>query len=86
MEQLEQHFTSAYQPPDVAIDFPPAWLHQNNNNKTDVMEDPILPEEVKRQIHRLPAKSAPGPDKISCAMWKWLDWEGKLLAQIFEIC
>ena len=24
-------FTSTYQPPDVAIDSPPAWLHQNNN-------------------------------------------------------
>jgi len=85
MEQLEQHFTSTYQPPDVAIDSPPAWLHQKNN-KTDVMEDLILPEEVKRQIRRLPAKSVPGPDKISYAVWKWLDWEGKLLAQIFEIC
>ena len=85
MEQLEQHFTSTYQPPDVTVDSPPSWLHQNND-KTDLMEDPIVPDEVKRQLCRLPAKSAPGPDKISYAVWKWLDWEGKLLAQIFEIC
>jgi len=45
MEQLEQHFTTNYQPPDITIDQPPAWLHQNNNT-TDVIEDPIVPEEV----------------------------------------
>jgi len=45
MEQLEQHFTTNYQPPDIIIDQPPEWLHQNSNI-TDVMEDPIVPEEV----------------------------------------
>ena len=68
----------------VAIDSPPpSWLHQNNS-KTDVMEDPVVPEEVKC-LRRLLVKSPPGPVKISYAVRKWLAWEGKLLAQIFEI-
>lgn len=61
---LEQHFTTHYQPPDITIDSPTEWLHQNSNT-ADVMEDPIVPEEVKCQLRRLPAKSAPGPDKLS---------------------
>ena len=51
------------------------------------MEDLVVPEEVTEfQLPQLPAKSAPEPDKINYAVWKCLNWEGKLLAQIFEIC
>ena len=81
MEQLHQ-----YLPASRCSNQLPTCLAPPEQQQTDVMEDSILPEEVKHQLHRLPAKSAPGPDKISYAVWKWLDWEGKLLAQIFEIC
>ena len=52
----------------------------------DVLEDPILPGEVKQQLKRLPAKSAPGPDKITYHTLKMFDPEGTILAAIFEIC
>ena len=43
-------------------------------------------EEVRRQLRRLPAYSAPGPDGVTCAQWKCLDPEGKLLSIIMNVC
>lgn len=45
--RLEQHFTTNYQPPDITIDSPTEWLHQNSNT-ADIMEDLIVPEEVAK--------------------------------------
>ena len=64
----------------------PDFLPPTPPNKMDVLQDPILPREVKQQLKCLPAKSAPGPDKITYHTLKLFDLEGTILAAIFEIC
>jgi len=43
-------------------------------------------EEVRRQLRRLPARSALGPDGVTYGHWKRLDPEDKLITIICNIC
>ena len=53
---------------------------------TDVLDSPLMVEEVRRQLRRLPAYSAPRPDGVTYVQWKRLDPEGKLLSIIMNVC
>ena len=53
---------------------PPEWLR--NNPQDDIMADRIGRRETSWQIKRMPANSAPGPDRISYRNWKYLDPQG----------
>ena len=64
----------------------PDFLTPTSPNKKDVLEDPILPGEGKQQLKHLPAKSAPGQDKITYRTLKLFDPKGTILAAIFKIC
>ena len=64
----------------------PAWIDDPGREKTDVLEAPFAADEVRRQLRRLPAYSAPGPDGVTYANWKRLDPEGELLSIILNIC
>ena len=50
------------------------------------MAEPILPEEVKKRLQRLPPKSSSVPDKITYDILKKLDPQGNILGLIYEIC
>ena len=64
----------------------PAWIDNPGREKTDVLEAPFAADKVRRQLRRLPAYSAPGPDEVTYANWKRLDPEGELLSVILNIC
>ena len=64
----------------------PAWIDDPEREKTDVLDTPFAMEEVRRQLRRLPANSAPGPDGTTYSHWKRLDPEGKMLTVILNIC
>ena len=74
---------------DVDLDNPPAWLSDCLNESDPLPEwdsDPISADEVKAQLRRMSAASAPGPDRLPYKVWKALDQNGSLLARIFEVC
>ena len=85
LSSLEDRFKQTYST-QHHLDEAPDFLPPTPPNRMDVLEDPILPGEVKQQLKRLPAKSAPGPDKITYHTLKMFDPEGIILAAIFEIC
>ena len=64
----------------------PSWINDPDRERTDVLDSPLTAEEVRRQLRRLPAYSAPGPDGVTYAQWKRLDSEGKLLTVIMNVC
>ena len=64
----------------------PAWINDPEREKTNVLEMPFAAEEIRRQLRRLPANSAPGPDGTTYAHWKRIDPEGKMLTVILNIC
>ena len=64
----------------------PAWIADPDRETTDVLDAPFVVEEVRRQLQRLPAYSAPGPDGTTYTHWKRLDPGGKLLTTILNIC
>ena len=64
----------------------PAWIQDPGREKTDVLEAPFAANEVRRQLQRFPADSAPRLDKMTYANWKGLDPERKLLSVILNVC
>ena len=51
----------------------------------DVLDAPLTCNEIRFQMGRLPANSAPGPDGITYRTWKTLDPKGKLLNIIYSM-
>jgi len=48
----------------------PSWVMDPERETKDVLEGSFSKEEVKRQLRRLPARSAPGPDGATYGHWK----------------
>ena len=89
LNTLESYFRNEYSAVDVDLDNPPAWLSDCLNESDPLPEwdsDPISADEVKAQLRRMSAASAPGPDRLLYKVWKALDQNGSLLARIFEVC
>ena len=80
-DQMTKSYSTAGRGPNK-----PAWIADPDREKIDVLDDPFIAEEVRRQLQRLPAHSAPGLDGTTYAHWKRLDSEGKLLTTIMNIC
>ena len=85
VERLEEYF---HQSPTATPSPPPQWLrdHQSAGIDDDQLVVDIFPEEVFRQLQRLPSRSSPGPDKIPYVFWKNLPGAASLLARIYNIC
>ena len=62
------------------------WVRDLEREQMDVLEGLFTPEEVRRQLRRLPAHLAPGPNGVTYGHWKRLDPEGKLLTKICNVC
>ena len=67
VDRVVEHFSTTPPAPPIA---PPEWLRNN------IMADKIGHGETSWQIKRMPANSAPGPDRISYRNWKYLDPQG----------
>ena len=76
-KQMSKSYSEAGRGPDR-----PVWIEDPEREKTDVLETPFAVEEVRRQLRRLPANSALGPDGIAYAHWKRINPEGKMLTVI----
>ena len=79
--QMSKSYSAAGRGPDK-----PTWIQDPDREATGVLDSPLTVEEVRRQLRRLPAFSAPGPDGVTYAQWKRLDSEGKLLTIIMNVC
>ena len=64
----------------------PTLIEDPEREKTNVLKDPFAADEVKRQMRRLPAWSAPSPDGTSYWNWKRFNPEGKLLPAVLNVC
>ena len=89
VSDLQTFFMNESNRSEVDVDNPPDWLRDclgepRPNAGFEAM--PISPGEVKAQLKRLPASSAPGPDRLPYKVWKAIDPEGVILARIFEVC
>ena len=83
LNTLESYFSIPH------LDNPPAWLSDCLNESDPLPEwdsDPISADEVKAQLCRMSAASAPGPDHLPYKVWKALDQNGSVLAHMFEVC
>ena len=80
-EQMTKSYSTAGRGPDK-----PAWIADPDREKTDVLDAPLMMDEVRRQLRRLPAFSASGPDGTTYTSWKRLDPEDKLLTTIMNVC
>jgi len=48
----------------------PSWVRDLEREQTDVLDGSFTMEEVRRQLRRLPARLAPGPDGVTYGHWK----------------
>ena len=82
-ERLEQHFQ---QEPATSLDVsPPDWLPSPPGQvPPDDLTYPIVKEEIRAQLRRLPSQSSPGPDGIPYYVWKGVNHDQ--LADLFNIC
>ncbi len=55
-------------------------------NSSDKLTHTTSEDEVLAQLKRLPWQSSPGPDGVSCAIWKSTPSSAKILAKIFSTC
>ena len=89
VDDLETYFRNEYSSVEVDIDHPPEWLLDclvEPDNLPEWESSPVSAREVRTQLQRLPSASAPGSDRLPYKVWKAVDPDGVLLAQIFEVC
>jgi len=63
--QMSESYSTAVRGPTK-----PSWVRDPDREQTDVLDGSFTTEEVKRQLRRLPARSAPGPDGVTYGSWK----------------
>ena len=86
-EEMVAHFTTTYatSPP---LNPTPDWLFPprvSEDEDGDVLSQPFSPAEVVRQFRRM-NNTALGVDGLTYATWRWVDPEGAILANIYNIC
>jgi len=79
--QMSENYSAAVRGPTK-----PSWVRDLEREQTDVLDGSFTTEEIRRQLRRLPARLAPGPDGVTYVHWKRLDPEGKLITTIYNIC
>ena len=77
-----QHKVSTAMPPPPP---PPVDLRQKRH-PCDVLDPPFTQEEVKRILQSMDSRSAPGPDRIKCNTWKYLDPRQEIVTGILNTC
>jgi len=90
-DTLTQFWSEESAPKQLGSD-EPSWFgdlfppQDPDDPQGDSLRRSILPDEVQRQLQRVRANSAPGPDRLTYGSWRSLDPKGTLLAGLFETC
>lgn len=86
-QQVFQHFSQSLAPITINENDQPNWIPPPKPpHQQSLLDSEITPEEVARQLKRLPNRSAPGPDGVTYHWLRNIDPNGQTLALLFNIC
>ena len=85
MDQIHHQMTETYANTSHEGE-QPEWVNTPHREGVDVLDAPLTKEEIVFQLGRLPAKSAPGPDRLTYQNWRALGPRAELLERILNLC
>ena len=82
--ELQQYFSQPAPIPSTSpgSEGPPSTNSTDPNDLTQ----PIVVQEIKSQLKRLPTQSSPGPDGVPYYIWKYTEDSAVSLSMIYNIC